>query len=220
MISFPRKLAATAAVIALLAPLVEACADTEVHSVYAALDASGDRRRSSFFTDTSTIYCDADYAAQRLDITFNAVIRQVFDPKGGTVPLNEPGANADIVTAIGELDPGISHGVLSLQWSRPMDTSGSGATLPFPAGWYRCEYFVDGIDPKTGLRSGQKVLQGQTSFRVDYIFCPVAGVTAGTLCRNYVQPGTVGGPTNTGCKGTDASKTYKCDEAAGVWVPL
>src|SRR5438105_6622429 len=148
MISFPRKLAALAAVTALLAPLVAACSDTDVHAVYAALDANGDRKRSSFFTDTASIYCDADYAATRLDITFNAVIRQVYDPTGpdhkanNAVPTTEPPPNVDLVVAIGELDPGIGHGVMSLQWTRPMDMSGGG-TLPFLAGWYRCEYFVD-----------------------------------------------------------------------------
>lgn len=96
----------------------------------------------------------------------------------------------------------------------------NGTTLPFPAGWYTCEYFVDGIDPKTGVRAPKSVAQATSPFRIDYIFCPVEGVNGGTLCRNFIQPGTVGGSTNTGCKGADGTKMYKCDDMTGVWVPL
>lgn len=213
-----RKLAFSTLVVAFLSPMASACGDLEIHSVYAALDGTGSRRRTSFFTDTTSIYCDADYASSRMDITFNAVIRQVYDANkvspGAPVPQNEPGSNTDVIMALGEISPGIGHGVLNLQWTRPMDMSGSGDTLPFPAGWYRCEYLVDGIDPKTGYRAGNAVIQGKASFRVDYINCPVAGVTAGTTCKGYVGAGAGA------CKGTDASKSYKCDDASGKWVPL
>lgn len=205
MVPFSRKLATGAVIAAILAPLVGACSDLEVHSVFMSLDQSGARRRTVFFTDTASIFCVAEYAASRMDITFNAAIRQVKDANG---------AGVDIVSAIGELAPGVSRGLISLEWSRPMDPMGGG-TLPFPKGSYVCEYYVDGIDPATGLRSAKKLIQGTAAFTVDYITCPVAGAAPGTLCRGYVSP--TSPPT---CKGVDASKTYKCDDVSGTWVPL
>ncbi len=215
MVPFSTRCATGALMAAILAPFVGACGDLEIHSVYTSLDQTGARRRTAFFTDSKSIFCDADYASSRMDITFNATIRQTFDPKAGAVPAAEPKENADIVMAIGELSPGVGHGIMSMEWTRPMDPSGMGGTLPFPAGWYRCEYYVDGIDPATGVRSTKKVIQGTVAFKVDYILCPVAGAFPGTSCRGYVAP--VNPPT---CKGVDANKTYKCDDVTGVWVPL
>lgn len=199
-----RKLATGTLVAAFLAPLAGACADGEVRAVYTALDSTGARRRNAFFTDTTSIFCDADYANSRKDATFNAVIRQIVDANGGAV---------DIVMAIGELAPGVGRGVMSLQWPRPMDASGGMSA--FAKGKYRCEYYVDGIDPKTGISSKQKIIQGTAEFIVDYINCPVAGAIPGSKCAGYVMPGAG----SNGCLNQfNMKQACNCDAASGNWV--
>jgi hypothetical protein len=203
MIAFLRKVAPISVIGALLAPTIGACGDLEIRSVYMALDGQGDRRRNSFFTDTTNIFCDADYAANRRDTTFNALIRYVVDANGAPV---------DVVMAIGELAPGISHGVMSLTWPRPMDPMGG--VQPFPKGKYRCEYYVDGIDPKTGVSSKMRVIQGTADFTVEYINCPVAGAVAGTKCAGYVAPGSG----SNGClNALNMKQACNCD-GTGFWV--
>lgn len=202
--SLVRKGTALAALGLVVAPLLPACADREVWSIATALDGAGKIPRDEFWTDTTTIYCVFDYSSYRKDIVVNGVIRQIKDDKN---------QNVDIMLGIGELYPGISHGKGSFQLSHPQPPPGSTATgtLPFPAGIYRCEIYVDGIDPsggnnKPGAKPGG--WQQAVEFKVSYPACPLVPPMQGVICSGYYK-------VNSACRGVDSRQMCVCD--GNIW---
>lgn len=186
---------------------VSACADRELHSIVMALDATGDRPRSEFYTDTTSIFCVADYASTRKDITINAIIRKVLDEN------NNP---ADEILAVGEIAPGISHGQLSFELHHPEPPPGSMAsgTLPFPVGTFRCELYVDGLEPggaenvKPSPKGQNRAPQQQIEFKIKYPSCPVAFPQTNVVCGGYYRTGQQ-------CRGANNKTTCTCDGT--VW---
>ena len=204
--SFVRRCTAFAALGALLAPILDGCADREIHSIVMALDGTGDRPRDTFFTDTSIIYCVGKYASSRKDITINAVIRRVND---------ENNVKIDEIYGVGELAPGISAGVVAFEMNRPTpppDQPG-GTTLPYPVGTYQCELYVDGLDPaaaenQPGSSARNHDPQQEVQFKIQYPVCPVAYPQTGDACGGYFK-------TNQVCRGADARTKCTCDGT--VW---
>jgi hypothetical protein len=209
---------------------------TEVHSVYMALDGTGDRRRTHFYTDTETMFCDVDFVGDRKDLTVNAILRLVtseacpaaFYP----VPSACPGGNAlqsswnqglketNTVISVIEQAPGTGANTLAFSWALQAQQSDAGSQSgsnsqpppPWPVGKYRCEIYVDGV------------LQGQSDFDVRYPdgsgqaytgkfgnqgACPVSPVLPQATCWDYVVPGAQ-------CLNSIGS-VCTCDQTAGVW---
>lgn len=213
---------------------------TEVRAVYTALDSNGDRRRTHFYTDTDSIFCDVDYVGDRKDITVNAVLRQVTSEPCPFAyypnPLSCPGGDArqtswaapqqsaNFVLSVLEQTPGSGTTTLGFSWQQQTSsdtdagssTSGGNSTPPppWPVGKYRCEIYVDGA------------MQGSADFDVGFPdgdanhiagqaykgqgACPVTPVLAGNPCWDYVLPGQQ-------CL-SGIGKTCACDKASGVWV--
>jgi hypothetical protein len=203
--SLAKKCVWAAVVTATLAPLVGACADLEVRSVFMALDGTGNRRRTYFFTDTQAIYCDAEFASTRKDITINAVIRQIKDASGATV---------NTVIGVGELAPGVTRGIASFQLARPMpppNTMMAVSMLPYPVGVFQCEMYVDALDPKSGAHSASNLkLQGLATFEIRYPECPVSFAANGAACTGFFKDNQV-------CPGANKATVCTCDPALGGW---
>lgn len=207
-----RRCAALGLAASALGPLLPACSDLEIHDVYLALDGSGLRKRTVFYTDTTAIYCNADYGSSRSDITMNAVIRQIKDANNNAT---------DIVLAVGELAPGVSRGVLSWELSRPMpppnqmSTQPMASMLPYPVGTFRCEVYVDGLDPANGAHSGKNAPpQGTAEFQIQYATCPVSYAAEGAACKGFFRDGQV-------CPGAETkpiSVSCTCDGTTGAWM--
>jgi len=218
-----KKVAVVAAVGAVIAPNVSACADNTVHDLYTALDSSGYRRRDTFYTDSLNIYCLGSYVATRKDITFQAVARLVED---------ETGAQADTPIAIGELAPGISTGTLQFTISPPKPAPGAAdqGVQPFPVGIYRCEFYVDSLgftvsaDPKKASAENAAPYKAYnknqcppgascTLFRVVYPQCPVAYALSNVRCGGFYKVGSQ-------CRGPTINSTCTCNgtTSADAWV--
>jgi hypothetical protein len=160
-----------------------------------ALDGDGARKRTVFFTDTQSIWCDVDYSSGRKDVTFDAEIRAVrlwSDADAALVP-------ADVVMAYGETagQPGTGS-TAGFEWL-VQDASGSPAaegSAPYPVGDFRCDVMMDG-DVVASL-----------PFSVEYPSCPLVPVAPGVACAGWVREGSV----------CPDAKGLGCVCSAGVWT--
>lgn len=223
MVGFAKKASVAAVALLSFGPLMSACADNTVHDLYTALDTSGFRRRTDFYTDTQNIYCNAGYVATRNDITFQAVARLVKD---------ETGAAADTPIAVGELAPGISRGNLQFTIGppKPPPNSMDQGVQPFPVGRYRCEFYVDGLgftvsaDPKKASVENSVPYKsypaGQcppgascVEFNVLYPVCPVAFAVSNVRCGGFYKVGQQ-------CRGPTKDVVCTCNGATSndAWV--
>jgi hypothetical protein len=207
MISFTRKLVAGVLTAAALSPFIGACSDLEVHAIYTALDGSGNRRRTVFYTDTESIFCDIEYGSTREDITFNAVVRQIKDANG---------AGVNIIGRVGEIAPGISHGTLSFELSHPVPNPtqpmmNAPSVLPYPVGTFLCEIYVDALDPKSGVNSSQThAPEMTTQFEIRFPDCPVSFAADGIVCKDFYRDKQV-------CPSAVKAISCTCDYATTTW---
>ncbi len=208
----------------------------EVRSVYMALDGAGNRRRTHFYTDTNTIFCNVDFVGDRQDLTVNAVLRQTTsencpsflypDPaKCGTGnPLTtswgQPLIKVNYVLSVLEQAPGVGSTTIAFSWSPTSGTEGKDAASaptsgtapppPWPVGQYRCDIYVDGK-----LQGGKDFdirfpgPEGAAFVETDHTFCPDSPVKPGVQCWDYVLPGAT-------CK-TAFGAVCKCPTSTGVW---
>jgi hypothetical protein len=155
-------------------PLTSACSTTaNVDDLYMALDSDGNRRRDNFFTDTVEIDCIAQMASSRPDVTLEILIRQTgrFDFDQQQI------VAANRVLAAQEIAPGNTGGtVLQAVPLQKLDASGmQNDALPYPAGTYQCEAYLDGQKQKT------------VTFDVAFPPCPDATIITATPCKGFYK---------------------------------
>jgi hypothetical protein len=157
-----------------LVPLTSACSQTaNVDDLFMSLDADGSRRRTDFFTDTVSINCIAQMASSRADVTLEVLIRQTarfdFD--------QQQSLSANRVLAASELAPGVTNGAtLEAVPLEKVDAQGKPSdALPYPAGSYTCEAYLDGQKQKT------------VNFDVQFPPCPDATILSGQPCKGFYR---------------------------------
>jgi hypothetical protein len=160
-----------------------------------ALDDKGDRKRSTFFTDTTSIFCDGELVSGRADVTVGSTIRArtIYDP-----------ASDSLVPArgrawIGEEAPGKTSGtIVSFRLLKvPGGVNGANDDgLPYPVGTYNCELSIDGET------------EDSVDFAIEFPDCPVLPPVSDQPCRGWVRAGSV-------CDGT-AGRVCEC-APSGVW---
>lgn len=182
---------------ALALPALASCsAAQEVRSFKCALDASNDRPRTTFFTDTETFYCNVEFIGQRRDTTLQIYIRQVRREQtwGGNLEA------CNVLLTGAESAPSTGSSVQSLNIKRPEATDGSSDVLPFPVGVFQAEAVVNGV------------VQATTQFQITYPTpdCPALAVLPGTLCRGFNRP-------NAKCTAADQAVKCTCNANTGRW---
>lgn len=204
-----------------------ACGNAQqIRRVYTALDGNGDRPRTTFFTDTEAIYCNAEYVGDRRDLTVNAIMRITRSEACPAMLTANPSDSkcagswggplsaSNWVLAIGEVAPGTGVQTLSFALTKvPVAPADGGQApnaeqIPFPVGHYKCEIYVNGV------------AQDHADFDVDFpkkvgatdqfnSACPVAPVQPDGLCYDFVKPGTQ-------CPESNQGVICTCNPA-GVW---
>jgi hypothetical protein len=163
------------ALVATVVCALVSCDTAGLQRAYMALDGSGARKRSTFYTDTETIWCDAEYSTGRADLTIDVRIRstqlwsdatQRIEPVAATV------ANAEIASQKG------TDNTAAFQWVVLLpDGSMPQSTLPYPVGDFVCDVLLDGQ------------LAASVPFTVEFPACPVPPVIAGVSCAGWVKEG-------------------------------
>jgi len=138
--------------------------NNEVRSVYLALDGSGDHKRTVFYPDTDSFFCDVDFVGDRQDITVDATIRQLTAETCPAAYLSNPcrpstdpkcngswGGPLIGVTntlSVAENFPGLGTQTIAFQFTKSTGSSSMGCNgandpnpdpYPFPVGHYSCE---------------------------------------------------------------------------------
>lgn len=195
----PRRLLASLLAFTAVAPT--ACATAGLADAYMALDGEGNRKRTVFFTDTSEIFCVAEFASGRPDVTVTATMRQVARYDAAQKRF----VDADIVQSIEEIAPGkTSKTKLAFQLTKTDPTTQQpNDALPFPAGSFACELRVDGE------------LERALTFNVDFPECPDTAIATGSPCAGFY-------PAGQQCRASGKSsgdpRSCTCDEAKGAWL--
>jgi hypothetical protein len=180
-----------------VATIALSCRTAGMRRAYMALDSEGLRQRTSFFTDTQSIYCIGELVSARDDVTVSAVIKStaLVDATGQLVPVQQ-------IYTVAEQAPG--HTQLSLtsfaMLQTPAGTSTSMAPLdgvPYPAGQFVCELSIDGQ------------LEESLSFSIDYPDCPTVPVAATISCQGWVKQGSR-------CPSSTPGQTCTCG-TSGLW---
>ncbi len=180
MAKFVRVGVWTLGAVGLLAGLVSsltACpiATAGIFEAYMSID--GNRRQNTFFTDTKNITCTVDVrgASTRRPITTELLIRQeqVLNLQRAPVFVNVVLVYADFSGAGTQsltLKPG--------EKDAGGNSSGGGEKpIPFPAGRFRCEVYLDGT------------LEASIPFNVDFAPCPPQLIENGAVCGGFYEGG-------------------------------
>ena len=172
-----------------------ACDTAGIDRAYTALDGMGARKRTEFFTDTQSIWCDVDYSSGRADVTLGMRVRatRLWDEATRkTVPVDAVLAVGEVV---GQQGTDLTAG---FEWQL-LDSRGNVApagTIPYPVGDFVCDVTLDG-SPVDSLR-----------FSVAFPACPVPPVVGGAPCAGWVEEGS---------RCTDTlGQTCTC--SAGAWA--
>jgi hypothetical protein len=158
-----------------LPALSVACTSTaNVDDAYMALDGAGDRRRTVFYTDTASIFCVAEFASSRTDATINIKLHQLsrYDYVQNQI------VGFDSYPAEVEIAPGATaRSNQSLELIK-LDSDGkAGDGLPFQAGDYECQIFLDGK------------LQKSVKFSIQFPPCPDTRILANSTCLGFYRMG-------------------------------
>ena len=180
---------------------------SQVRQVFMALDGAGDRPRNTFFTDTTTIYCDIVFSGYSNDETIDVQFVQdkgedpIFNGSGDTnQPVQRDWGSAETV-------PGTGIQTIGFTLNRPQAVDG-GTTLPFPVGHWKCLVSVNGDSA------------GEADFTIEYPTpdCPATGgAYDGLECVDHKVGSTCPSDSNLGnatactCQGTP-------DPTTRVWV--
>jgi len=159
-----------------------------------ALDESGDRRRTTFDTQTKAIFCIGELASGRADVTISAKIRApvLFDRVSGQM------VAADLTMAVGEAAPGKGeHTIVSFKFDPPADPMMTMMAQAYIPGSYVCELSIDGH------------LEEQVPFSIGFASCPALPPTTGAPCAGWVRPGA-------SCSGISPRIACACN-ADGLW---
>jgi hypothetical protein len=171
------------------------CATAGVQRAYMALDSAGDRKRTSFFTDSEAIYCDVDYSSGRSDVTIDVRLRSTqlwSDAEEKLVPVATVFASGEVAGQAG------TDNTAGFQWLLAAPDGGTAGTqsVPYPVGDFVCDVTLDGETVAS------------VPFTVRFPPCPVPPVAPGVACAGWVQAGSV-------C--ADALGD-PCTCAGGVWT--
>lgn len=188
---------ASTCALALAACALVSCRTAGFKQVYMALDDKGDRKRTTFFADTTSIFCVAELVSGRADVTVNSVIRAktMYDP------ISDSLVPAQGIGWIGEAAPGkTTDGIVSFKLLKTSGAMGSvnEDQLPYPVGTYTCDLSIDGD------------LEDSVNFAIQFPACPVLPPTAGEPCEGWVRP-------QSECAGFYGSPCT-CDLLSGAWV--
>jgi hypothetical protein len=192
----PLPLAAVSAIV-LAAWALVSCRTAGFKQVFMALDEKGDRKRTTFFADTTAIFCAGELVSGRADVTVNSSIqaKTLYDPVSDSL------IPAQGIGWIGESAPGkTTDTVVSFKLLKGTSAMGSvnEDELPYPVGTYRCDLSIDGE------------LEESVDFAILFPDCPVLPPTAGEPCAGWVRPGAeCGGFFGDTCA-CDPSGTWAC----------
>jgi hypothetical protein len=185
-----------------------ACSNTgQVRAVFMALDSSGDRVRDTFFTDTTTIFCDISWVGRGNDNTVGVVWMQtsgeqsIFDGTDTRVPVSR---------IWGGIDQGAPEGETIISFTmNPPQAGDGGTTLPFPVGVWQCVVNVNGEVAST---KEFNILYPTPDCPADNAASngmPCAGYTLAASCRSDDNPD----PHACSCPGTPdpIARTWACN---------
>jgi len=164
------------------------CRSAGVKRAYMALDSEGDRKRDVFFTDTEGIFCVAEIASGRKDLSVGAVWRatSLYSTIDGSK------TSGSGVLAVGEEAPGAGENVRVSFHLEIRDSD-----KPYPAGTFACDLSLDGEVEET------------LDFEVRFPVCPAAPLFSGLVCKGFVVEGSV-------CPGAVSGTSCSCPQS-GIW---
>lgn len=201
-----------AVALALLA-VTPACTKTAgVSDVFMSIDEDGARKRTLFFSDSTSVICVFKVGNGRADSTFEALIRQIREipfGQGGTdfTPVNR-------VVAANDFHPGPTGGTPAVLSLRLVPTSLDPTTgqqkpddqAPFAPGSYVCEVSIDGV------------LEQSAAFNIDYAPCPTAQIVTGQKCAGFYATSPPSVCPRAGASG-DPDPTCTCNGETGWSCP-
>jgi hypothetical protein len=174
---------------------VASCRTAGLRRVFTSLDEEGNRKRSTFFTDTAAIFCVGELVSGRADITVESIIKakKLYDPSSDSL------VPAQGIAWRSEAAPGRTNGAfIAFQLGKAEQPDGRTAeSSPYPVGTFTCELALDG-EPEDGV-----------DFEIMFPPCPVLPPVTGQICRDWVRAGSR-------CEDA-ASRPCVCDEASGAW---
>lgn len=174
-----------------LVSLVASCGSGPNVDAFMALD-TGERKRTTFFTDTQNINCIASLKGSREGLTVFASVRQTQasdgKPESLTFQIGELPANKDTKVL-----------VFSLAHSGNPNLVSPANADPWPTGAFTCDISVDGV------------VKASAPFIIQMPKCPVYPAAAGYRCGGFYPPGTV-------CPSADTTQTCTCSADTGNWT--
>ena len=172
----------------LLVALAVSCNTAAVKRSYMSLDSDGNRKRTTFYTDTDKIYCIAELAVGRKDLSTTATLRSTAlapPPTGASFPVAT-------TLAVEDVTAGSTGDVLvSFELVKP------NAKDPWLAGDYVCDLSLDGE------------VEASAPFRIAYPTCPVAPPRSGDVCAGFFLADST-------CDGAVSAQRCVCTNE-GVW---
>lgn len=175
-----------------------------VFDAYMSID--GTRRQNTFFTDTKNIACTVDVrGAENRPITTEILIRQEQ-----VLNLQRAAQNVNVVLTYTDFS-GVGKQTVALKPDADGGTSGGEKPVPFPAGRFRCEVYLDGKLVET------------LPFNVDFAPCPPQLIQAGAVCGGFYEGGRSCPRGGAGVIGANLPETNigRCTcsgESGAVWV--
>lgn len=183
--------------------LVASCQTAGIKRVYTSTDGAGNYRRTTFYTDSQSIFCVAELASGRDDLTVRTTIRlkRRYDPF--TRSLSEKGAEE---IGVEEIAPGKGENLRSVVsvTKKGADGAETKDAAPFIVGEYECAVSIEGDAPE--------IVHFEVRFPEDG--CPSFPARDGHVCSGYYPPGAV-------CPGTSTRGTAaECTCTDGAWSCL
>lgn len=183
-------------VAALVACALASCRTAGLKEVFTALDDKGDRKRTTFYSDTTAIFCAGELVSARADVTVGSTIKAktIYDAASGAL------VPAEGIGWIGETAPGkTTDTIVSFKLLKAASNAGpvNEDEIPYRVGTYTCDLSIDGD------------LEGSVDFDIQFPSCPVLPPTSGEPCAGWVRVGS-------DCVGIFGS-TCACD-GSGTWV--
>ena len=172
-----------------------ACKTAGFRRVFVALDEQGDRKRTTFFTDTGSVFCVGELVSGRTDVTVQAILKvKTLDDAS-----SHAGIVAPSVTALGESAPGKTDGAfVAFDLQGVLRGDGRSADLrPYPVGTFSCELLIDGE------------VEDSVDFAIAFAPCPALPPVSGQSCKGWVRSGSQ-------CAGV-GSGACTCDGESGAW---
>jgi hypothetical protein len=174
-----------------LSAIVTSCGSGPTVDAFMAID-TGERKRTTFYTDTENINCIAKFHGSRDGLTVFATVRQTQasdgKPEAVTFQIGELPANKQTASLVFSL----AHaGNPNLVTPENVD--------PWPTGAFVCEVSVDGA------------VKATAPFVIQMPKCPVYPAAGGYRCGGFYPPSTV-------CPSADATVSCTCSPDTGLWV--